>query len=94
MTLAQVKQLRIDNIVSPTPPMNSLAFTDLLSAFPPSLPSSSPPDKSGNLTSVYKMLPQYLGPNAGSTSPQSGKRTHGRGAASEEDLMALRRKSK
>ncbi|OCF36895.1 NADH dehydrogenase [Kwoniella heveanensis BCC8398] len=73
LTRDQVAQLRSDNIVSPSPPLNSLSFQALLSAFPSSLPTSSPPGEAG-LTSVEKVLPTYLGDQ----SREAGKRTHGR----------------
>ncbi|WVW83817.1 hypothetical protein I302_105838 [Kwoniella bestiolae CBS 10118] len=75
VTRDQVEQLRSDNIVSPSPPLNSLSFKDLLKTFPSSLPSSSPPGDPG-LTSVEKVLPTYLG--GGQDTQQKGKRTHGR----------------
>jgi len=80
ITDVQIKQLRSDNVVtvSAAPPLNALDFEELLSSFPSALPSSAPPGDAG-LTSVHKSLPTYLGP-AGSV--ESGKRTHGRGAAS------------
>lgn len=72
----QVRQLRYDNIVSPTAPLNGLNFSSLLETFPSSLPTSSPPK--ADLTSVHTILPTYLG-----SKPQTekGKRTHGRGSA-------------
>ncbi|WVQ99361.1 hypothetical protein IAU59_006494 [Kwoniella sp. CBS 9459] len=73
LTRDQVAQLRSDNIVSPSPPLNSLSFQGLLSAFPSSLPTSSPPGEAG-LTPVEKVLPTYLGNHA----REEGKRTHGR----------------
>lgn len=74
----QIRQLRNDNIVSisPTSPLHSIDFASLLTAFPSSLPSSSPPGDAG-LNSVYKILPSYLGP---APSVEQGKRTHGRGS--------------
>ncbi|KAK6910186.1 NADH dehydrogenase [Kwoniella mangroviensis CBS 8886] len=74
VTRDQVEQLRSDNIVSPSPPLNSLSFKDLLKSFPSSLPSSAPPGDPG-LTPVEKILPTYLGPQ---DTQQKGKRTHGR----------------
>lgn len=72
----QVRQLRYDNIVSPTPPINSVNFSSLLESFPSSLPTSSPPK--ADLTSVHTILPTYLSPRA---KTEQGKRTHGRGSA-------------
>lgn len=73
---SQVRQLRYDNIVSPTPPINSVNFSSLLESFPSSLPTSSPPK--ADLTSVHTILPTYLSPRA---KVEQGKRTHGRGSA-------------
>jgi hypothetical protein len=72
----QVRQLRYDNIVSPTAPLSSVNFTSLLESFPSSLPTSSPPK--ADLTSVHTILPTYLAPRA---KTEQGKRTHGRGSA-------------
>ncbi|KAK4689081.1 hypothetical protein P7C73_g1040, partial [Tremellales sp. Uapishka_1] len=77
VTRDQIKQLRVDNIVQPIPPLASTSFSSLLAAFPSSLPSSSPPGAAG-LTSVHKILPSYLGPKE---NRENGKRTHGRGSA-------------
>jgi hypothetical protein len=75
-TYNQVRQLRYDNIVSPTAPISSVNFTSLLESFPSSLPTSSPPK--ADLTSVHTILPTYLAPRA---KTEQGKRTHGRGSA-------------
>lgn len=75
--MIQVRQLRYDNIVSPTPPINNVNFSSLLETFPSSLPTSSPPGQA-NLTSVHSVLPTYLSPRA---KTEQGKRTHGRGSA-------------
>jgi len=72
----QVRQLRYDNIVSPTAPLNGLNFSSLLETFPSSLPTSSPPK--ADLTSVHTILPTYLGSKPAT---EKGKRTHGRGSA-------------
>lgn len=72
----QVRQLRYDNIVSPTAPLNAVNFSSLLESFPSSLPTSSPPK--ADLTSVHTILPTYLAPRA---KTEQGKRTHGRGSA-------------
>ena len=92
LTHHQVQQLKHDNIVAPVPPLNSVSFERVLSAFPPSLPSSAPvtPDDAG-LTSVYKILPQYLGPQI---TRQEGKRTHGRPGVGFEEIERLRQKTK
>ena len=90
---SQVKQLRNDNVVtaSSPPPLNGLDFEELLASFPSALPSSAPPGDAG-LTSVHKSLPTYLAP-AGSV--ESGKRTHGRGAATGlEEVRRMTDKSK
>lgn len=73
---SQVRQLRYDNIVSPTAPLNGLNFSSLLETFPSSLPTSSPPK--ADLTSVHSILPTYLGSKPAT---EKGKRTHGRGSA-------------
>ncbi|WWC89396.1 uncharacterized protein L201_004320 [Kwoniella dendrophila CBS 6074] len=89
VTRDQVEQLRSDNIVSPSPPLFSLPFKDLLKAFPSSLPSSSLPNNSSGLKSVEDILPTYLGSQEGR---QEGKRTHGR--SREQGLDEIRRLSK
>lgn len=61
--------------------MNSIDFATLLRSFPSSLPSSSPPGEA-ELVSVHQILPQYLGPPK---TPESGKRTHGRGSPNNFD---------
>ncbi|ORY34077.1 hypothetical protein BCR39DRAFT_518368 [Naematelia encephala] len=94
VTRDQIRQLRNDNIVavSAVSPLGSVDFAGLLSAFPSSLPTSSPPGQAG-LTSVYKSLPTYLGPAKG---PVSGKRTHGRGGIEDsfEEVKRLSEKAK
>jgi len=91
LTRDQVKQLKYDNIVSPTPPLNSLSFTQLLTAFPSSLPSSSPPERDAGLKSVHDILPTYLGP---AEAREEGKRTHGRKAGGFEDVQKLKSRTK
>ena len=76
VTDKQVRQLRYDNIVSPTAPLNGLNFSSLLETFPSSLPTSSPPK--ADLTSVHTILPTYLGSKPAT---EKGKRTHGRRSA-------------
>ncbi|RXK40155.1 NADH dehydrogenase [Tremella mesenterica] len=71
LTRDQVKQLRVDNIVSPHPLVNSVNFQDLLRAFPSNSPSSV---VETDLVSVHQILPTYLTPQT----KENGKRTHGR----------------
>lgn len=88
----QVQQLKHDNIVAPIPPLNSVPFDRVLSAFPPSLPSSTPVvEGDPGLSSVYKVLPTYLGPQI---TRVEGKRTHGRPGVGFEEIERLREKRK
>lgn len=92
VTRDQVQQLKHDNIVAPIPPLNSVPFDRVLSAFPPSLPSSTPVvEGDPGLSSVYKVLPTYLGPQI---TRVEGKRTHGRPGVGFEEIERLREKRK
>ncbi|KAL7421700.1 hypothetical protein Q5752_003470 [Cryptotrichosporon argae] len=84
LTRDQVKQLKVDNIVSPTPPLNATPFAQLLAAFPPSLPSSAP--SATGLASVHDVLPTYLGSRRDAV---NGKRTGGRVGGGFEEVRRL-----
>jgi hypothetical protein len=85
----QVKQLKADNIVSPIPPLNSTSFTELLSTFPSSLPSSAPPGQGAGLKSVHDVLPSYLGEEG---QRENGKRMHGRKGGGKDEIERMMRK--